>query len=272
MVDVRRQLPGTGPEAYERHLVPALFGACADLLLTALAVQPGERVLDVACGTGIVGRRAAQRVGFGGSVVGVDLNVNMIEVARSATRPPGAASVDWCVADAAALPQADRAFEVACCQQGIQYVADRHLVVGEMVRTLVPGGRVGFASWRTVEHSPGFAVLIQALLLHAGPEVAALMRAPFAGPEPGEWRRLLADAGVGDVSVRIGILPVRFPSTVEFLRRQVAASPLAEPIGRLDARWFDVLAADLDERLAPYVDDAGLTFPMQTWLVTGRKW
>jgi len=252
--------------------VPAFSGDCADLLLDAVQVQPGERVLDVACGTGVVGRRAAQRVGLGGAVVGVDLNATTIEVARAVGTSPGSASIDWCVADPVALPQADCAFDVACCQQGMQHVSDRYLAVGEMVRTLVPGGRLGLACWRPIDHSPAFAILMQALLRHVGPETAALMQVPFTGPDPAEWRRLLAGSGVGAVTIHIGILTVRFPSTEEFLRRQVAGSPLAGPIGTLEPSRRDALAADLDQRLAPYVDDAGLIFPMQTWLVTGRKW
>jgi SAM-dependent methyltransferase len=272
MTNRRWQLLGNGPQAYEEFLVPAFFGACADLLLDAVAVQPGERVLDVACGTGIVARRAAQRVGPSGAVVGVDLNASMIEVARATDRPPGSAGIDWCVADAVALPQADCAFDVACCQQGMQYVPDRYLAVGEMVRTLVPGGRLGFASWRPIGYAPGFAILMQALLRHAGPEIAALMEAPFAGPDPAEWRRLLTGLGVGAVTIHVGILTVRFPSVDEFFRRQVASSPMAEPVAALDPQRLDALVADLDQRLTSYMDDAGLIFPMQTWLVTGRKW
>jgi SAM-dependent methyltransferase len=272
MVEMQWQLSRSAPQAYEEFLVPAIFGDCADLLLDAVQVQPGERVLDVACGTGVVGRRAARRVGPGGAVVGVDLNATMIEIARAVGQPPGSAGIEWCVADAVALPQADCAFDVACCQQGMQYLPDRYLAAGEMVRTLVPGGRLGIACWRPIGHSPAFAILMQALLRHAGPETAAVMQAPFAGPEPAEWRRLLTGLGVGAVAIHIAILTVRFSSADEFLRRQVAASPLAEPIAALAPYRLDALTTDLEERLAPYSDDTGLTFPMQTWLITGRKW
>jgi len=77
------QVAGGAPEVYERELVPAVFGVWAPILVDLARPRPGERVLDVACGTGIVARIAAARVGPTGSVVGVDLNPGMLSVARS---------------------------------------------------------------------------------------------------------------------------------------------------------------------------------------------
>ena len=78
----RWQLRGKAPEVYERHLVPAIFGSWAPLLIEQAALCPGQRVLDVACGTGVVARLAAPQVGPTGQVVGLDLNRGMLEVAR----------------------------------------------------------------------------------------------------------------------------------------------------------------------------------------------
>lgn len=85
------QLAGQGPNAYERLLVPAFFASCAEQLLELAPVAPGQRVLDVACGTGIVARLASAQAGAGGTVVGVDTNAGMIDVARTvaAGRSPG---------------------------------------------------------------------------------------------------------------------------------------------------------------------------------------
>ena len=77
------QVAGNAPEVYERELVPAVFGVWAPIVVDLAQPRPGERVLDVACGTGIVARIAATRVGPTGSVVGVDLNPGMLSVARS---------------------------------------------------------------------------------------------------------------------------------------------------------------------------------------------
>ena len=101
------QLEGSGPEAYEAYLVPTLFAPCAQRLLYAVSVRAGECVVDVACGTGIVGRQAAHLVGPSGTVTGVDLNPAMVEVA--ARLGPG---VDWAVGDAATLPMDDGTVDV----------------------------------------------------------------------------------------------------------------------------------------------------------------
>jgi SAM-dependent methyltransferase len=81
------QVAGSAPEVYERELVPAVFGAWAPILVELAQPRPSERVLDVACGTGIVARIAATRVGPGGTVVGIDLNPGMLSVARSVVSP-----------------------------------------------------------------------------------------------------------------------------------------------------------------------------------------
>jgi SAM-dependent methyltransferase len=265
-------LDGHGPPAYERFLVPALFAECADRLVAAAAPAAGDRVLDVACGTGVVARRAAAGADLG-RLVGVDVNEAMLDVARSVG---STADAQWRVADAAALPFADGSFDVVYCQQGLQYLDDPLAGLREMARVLAVGGRLALAVWRPVEHSPGFAVLIEALERHVGPEAAAVMRWPFAGPTAARPRPLVERAGLEGAVGRVAIVTARFPSAKEFLRRQVLASPRdelarlterAEP-GR-EPRWGAV-AERLDDMLAPHTDDEGVVFPMQTWLVTAK--
>jgi ubiquinone/menaquinone biosynthesis C-methylase UbiE len=140
----RWQLEGGVPRSYERFLVPALFGPLAERLVRLAAPGPGEPVLDVACGTGIVARRAAASVGPDGAVAGVDLNAGMLEVAGEAAadvRPP----IDWRAVDAADLPFADGAFDIVFCQQGLQFFPDRTAALREMRRVLVPSGRLALA-------------------------------------------------------------------------------------------------------------------------------
>src|SRR3954453_15082278 len=106
-------------EGYERGLVPAMFAPWALDLVAVAALQPAERVLDVACGTGIVARHAAPRVGAAGRVVGVDVSAPMLAGARAQGAPEGVA-VEWCEGDAGALPFPAGAFDVALCQHGLQ--------------------------------------------------------------------------------------------------------------------------------------------------------
>jgi SAM-dependent methyltransferase len=190
MGDERWQVTGSAAEVYERQLVPAIFGPWAPRVLDLAAPAGGERVLDAACGTGVVARLAAERVGPDGQVVGLDLNPGMLAVA--AGLPVQGAPTGWVQADAGRLPFQDRSFEVVCCQLGLQYVPDRAATLVEMARVLTPGGRLAAMVWRSIDRSPGFAGLAEALDRHLGPAVGAIMRAPFGlgdeGPCAG-WSR-----------------------------------------------------------------------------------
>ena len=130
---------GNAAENYERYFVPAIGRPLATDLVAAAALQAGERVLDVACGTGVVTRLAAEQVGPGGSVAGADLTANMLEVARSAAPPKS--GIQWYETSAEAMPLPDHAFDVVFCQLGLQFVADKAAAAREMHRVLVPGGR-----------------------------------------------------------------------------------------------------------------------------------
>jgi ubiquinone/menaquinone biosynthesis C-methylase UbiE len=158
------QVAGNAAEIYERDLVPAIFASWAPLVVDLAAPQPGERVLDVACGTGVVARLAAQQVGSNGQVVGLDLNPGMLAVAAAVTPPasPTRASITWREANVIALPLAGTTFDIVYCQLGLQFFADRPAALHEMYRVLAPGGRLALMVWRSIQYSPGFGVLADA--------------------------------------------------------------------------------------------------------------
>src|SRR5437867_1567189 len=147
-------------ELYERYLVPAIFEPWAMALVALAAPQPGERVLDVACGTGTVARLAAQHVGPTGQVMGLDVNPGMLAVALGLP-PPQGVPIAWQEGDAMAMPLADAAFDVVLCQQGLQFFPDRAVALREMHRVVAPGGRVALRGWRSIQYSPGFALLAE---------------------------------------------------------------------------------------------------------------
>jgi hypothetical protein len=126
------------PEMYERHLVGPLFQPWAEMTLEEIKLSPGDRVLDIACGTGIVARLAKERLGDDAYVVGVDLSPDMLAVAR--TVAPG---IHWREGSASALPLRDEErFDVVVCQQGLQFFGDKAAAAAQMRRALVPGARV----------------------------------------------------------------------------------------------------------------------------------
>jgi SAM-dependent methyltransferase len=141
------QLSGSAPEAYQRYGVPALGTAKAQDLVALAALQAGERVLDVACGTGVVTRQAAQAVGTTGQVIGLDINEGMLQVARTVV-PPAGAPITWHHGSVMTLPFPEASFDVVLCQWGLEFFPDRAQGLREMARVLMPGGRVGLRVWR----------------------------------------------------------------------------------------------------------------------------
>jgi ubiquinone/menaquinone biosynthesis C-methylase UbiE len=269
------QLQQDSANAYERYLVPLLFEVGARHLLDSVRIGPGQRVLDVACGTGIVARTAVRRVGPSGEVTGVDLNPDMLAVAREVSAREVAASdaapIRWVEASADELPLAGASVDVACCQQGLQFLADRAAALAELHRVLTPGGRLGLSTCRPLEHQPGYVPLVEALRHHVGESAAAGMASPFAFGDRQEIRSLVAEAGFRDVEVRIEVWPVRLDSPEAFLRGESASSPLGGVIAALDGDVVEALLADLAEGLGPHTDDAGISFPFETLVVTATR-
>jgi len=249
--DEQWQVAGSAAQVYERELVPAIFGPWAPRVLDVAAPAVGERVLDAACGTGVVARLAAERVGADGCVVGLDLNPGMLAVARSL--PVGGVPIGWVQATAGRLPFPDGSFEVVCCQLGLQFFPDRAAALAEMARVLVAGGRLA------------------AMDRHIGAAAGALMRAPFGLSDERALRGLVAGAGFGEVELDRQAGLVRFGSARELVVAYGAGSPLAGPIGAAGPAARAGLVAEVQAALDPWQGAAGLAFPIEALLVSGRR-
>jgi ubiquinone/menaquinone biosynthesis C-methylase UbiE len=262
------RLNDKGPVAYEEYLVPRYFAPWAERLCDLTGVPAGSRVLDIACGTGAVTRAAARRTGGSGSVTGLDLSPAMLDSARRSVDglPP---RFEFQQGDATAMPFSDGSFDVALCQQAMQFM-DRQAAVAEMRRVVVPGGRLGFAILRGIDFHPAYGVLADALERYGGPELGGMMRSPFPALDREDLRELARTAGFEDVKVRIEVLEIRYPSPAEFLRQEAASSPCAEQIYLFGEDTRARLVADLEEGLRRFVDDDGLVFPAQTFMVSAR--
>ena len=266
----RWQLGGNAPEVYETQLVPALFGPWAPLLVTQAALRAGERVLDVACGTGVVTRLVAPQVGPTGHAVGFDLNPAMLARARAA-QPPEGAAIEWREGDAGALPFDASTFDAVFCQLGFQYFPDRQQAAREMYRVLKPTGRLVALVWRALDHSPGFATLAAALERNVSAAAAAVMRAPFVfGDSADELHGLLKQAGFRTVRVDADVRMVRFESPETFVRNQVEGSPLATHVAAVDDTTRERLIREVTAAMRPYVNDDGLSFPIEGQIAVAR--
>ena len=265
------QFVGNVPENYERYLVPSIFGPWAKDLVEIAQLQPKERVLDIACGTGIVARTAALTLGSGGSVVGLDVSLPMLAAARSAAAAEGLA-IDWQEGSAMKLPLADAACDVVLCQQGLQFFPDRPAALREMHRVLGSRGRLVLSVWTGFDRSPGFTVLAEALTHRIGAEAGALMTSgPFALSRAEELRTLVANAKFSDVDVRTATKMLQYPSPQEFVLRYVAGSALGGFFATANESARSALLDDVSLALSKYVDDQGLAFPIESNLLVARK-
>jgi len=252
--------------AYESLFVPALFEQWTALLADTARVHAGQRVLDVACGTGVLARYIAARVGAGGAVTGLDPNPGMLEVARE--RAP---TVDWRRGTAESLPFAAASFDAVVSQFGLMFFTDRVRAVSEMLRVLKPGGRLAVAVWDTLENNPLYAAEVDLLARLAGRAAAEALQAPFALGDRKALARVFADAGAAaEISTQPGT--ARFPSLRVVLEADLRGwLPMVglilseDTIGR-------VLAA-ADDELGEHVRraDHGIEFPLSSHIVSAAR-
>jgi ubiquinone/menaquinone biosynthesis C-methylase UbiE len=262
-----RQYGGNAAENYERYFVPAIGTPFATALLDAAGLHQGERVLDVACGTGVVTRLAAERVGPDGAVAALDINPAMLAVARSV--PSSGAAIEWHEATAESLPLADESFEVVLSSLGLQFVPDKASALREMRRVLAPVGRLAIA---TVGPTPPlFAILEQALARYVKPEVAAFIRVVFSLHEPQELEKLTRGAGFRDVEVRSKALTLTLPRPAEFLWQYVQSTPLAAAVAQIDDVGRAALERDVVAGWPSFVKDGTLVDDVNVVLTTARK-
>jgi len=258
------QIVGTPGEIYEQHMVPAIFARWAPDLVETAGARPGERALDVACGTGAVTRLLAERVGPDGKVVGLDVNPGMLAVARIAA---ASGNVEWLEGSVVEMPLPDAAFDAVVCQQGLQFFPDKPAALSEMRRVLRRDGRLALSCWRSVEHSPGYLVLEQALARRIGPEKAALP--PFRFGDADAIRALLAGAGFREIKLRAEVKMARFQSAEHMVRALTGGAPtMLGALAEQGEGVLDAIVAEVAEATRLYVDDEGWATPAVSHIAT----
>ncbi|NNE35833.1 MAG: methyltransferase domain-containing protein [Rhodothermales bacterium] len=266
MEDQRLQEAIDGAEAYEELHVPALFHEWTSRVLDAAQVGSGHRVLDVACGTGVLSRAAAERVGGGGAVAGVDPNAGMLTVARRLS--PG---IRWKEGVAEELPGEDAGFDRVVSQFGMMFFTDRGAAVQEMLRVLVPGGRLAVAVWDSLENTPAYARAVDLLDRAAGPDAANALRAPFVMGDRAELEELLRDAGAQDIEGTTPIGRARFPSLRAMIEADLRGWLPVMGVGLEEDLILSILS-EAEEELADFVTPAGQAeFASPAHIVSGRK-
>jgi ubiquinone/menaquinone biosynthesis C-methylase UbiE len=260
-------LTAEAAELYERYVARYILGPWAPLLVDAARLTPGERVLDVACGTGVVARIAAQRVGPAGHVVGVDLNPGMIGVARSLPAPIGA-PIEWLERSALDLRLEDTSIDVVLCQQGLQFFPNKAVALHEMRRVLDHGGRLALSVW----NSAGIynSAVGEALARFMCNEAAVHFCASRQAPAGEELQRLAMEAGFSAVEVRVCRINIHLPRLDQFTLDHLAATPVAPVIAAADSDARKNIGASVMKQLHRYADGDGVTYPEETHVLTAQ--
>ena len=235
-----RNYSGTAAELYQSFFVPSIATPVSGELLHTARCEPGMRVLDVACGTGVVTRAAAEQVGPTGSVTGVDVAPDMLAVAKS--HPAGGAPITWHEADAASLPLPDEFYDVGLCQMGLMFMEDRAGALASCTGCSCPGGRVVINTPGRIQ--PLFEAMEQAIVDNLDPDLGAFVRAVFSMHDPPASRTCSARPVSSDVASKEYTAPSTCPArpsssgTTSTSRRWARWSPMRprKPRRRWSAR------------------------------------
>jgi ubiquinone/menaquinone biosynthesis C-methylase UbiE len=259
----RGQVSANAAEIYDAQFVPALFREWTAPILATARLRPGDTVLDVACGTGVLARDAVDVVGAS-AVTGVDINPGMLAVARR--RSP---EIVWRAAAAEALPFSDASFDAVLCQFGLMFFADRVQALREMRRVARPGGAIVLAVWESLERSPGYRALTDLLAQRFGESVARCLYPPFNLGDMDALRALLREADLEEVEVATHVGRASFPSLQAWIRVEVTGWTLDSVI---DDRQLASLCATAEESLKQFVaPDGRVVFDSPAHIVSARR-
>jgi SAM-dependent methyltransferase len=259
------QAVGTPAEIYDDIFVPALFGQWGPVLCEVARVQRGDRVLDVACGTGALALAALARVGPEGKVAGLDANAGMLSVARR-----NSASIAWREGRAEALPFADEEFTVVASQFGIMFFEDRVQALREMMRVLRPGGRLAVAVWDALDTCPAYATFAGLLEHLLGKRIAEAFRTPFSLGDKALLQGICREADIPEAEILRRNGTVRFPSIAALVTAEQA---FISTLGNvLDDEQVARLHQEAAVALKPFeIANGAIAFDLSTLIVSARK-
>jgi ubiquinone/menaquinone biosynthesis C-methylase UbiE len=259
-------------ESYERFMVPSLFAPWASYLIQRANPQPSEHVLDIACGTGIVARNVAPRVGPQGVVIGLDVNPDMINMARTVAERDHAA-IEWHTSPAEQLPFPDQIFDLILCQFGLMFFTDRHGALKQMHRVLRTSGRLVLSVWQGLDRHPFYQTLHEVSKRHFG---KSSVEAVFSLGDVDELRNLITDSGFQHIGIESTSITARFLQPEEFLAWEIDVDPAKTPALRnLDSDAQKAILAsvrrDIQRSLDEVMQDNQVVLEFHAHVVEARR-
>ena len=272
MSDGHWQLEGAAAELFERYLVPLITAKWAEDLLDRAQPREGEAVLDIGCGTGIVARLAARRMGRG-SVTGLDLNAGMLAVARKV--PTEGAAIIWIEGSALDLPFPPDTFDVVVCQQGLQFFPDQRKALGEMRRVLKGGGRAALSVYSRIERTPGANAFVLALDDVLSGDASRIKRGEHSFTDAAQLETLLRDSGFNAVDLQTVEQTIVFPSVLDYVRFQLLATPMTVLMkDRTEAQREAIISSVTSKTTAlsapAMLENGRFTFPQEAYVAIAR--
>jgi ubiquinone/menaquinone biosynthesis C-methylase UbiE len=258
---------GSVPQNYDQFLGPLLFHHFADDLAGRLAVKPGLRVLETACGTGILTERLARRLAGQGTLGATDLNEPMIAHART----KALRDVDWRQADATALPFDDGSFDAVVCQFGLMFYPDKAKGVREAWRVLRPGGQYLFNVWDALEHNAVARITHETVARFFASDPPQFYMVPFSLHDTTRVSAWLTAAGFEDVAP-IAVTGVgTSPSAADAATGLIEGNPIAAAILERRPDALPEVHAAVARNLAAELGDRPLRCGLRAFVFAARK-
>ncbi len=252
--------------AYDALFVPALFGQWVTTVANAVHIQAGQRALDVACGTGVLTREVASRIGKEGYVAGLDPNPGMLSVAKDV-----APEVDWRNGLAEKIPFPDQSFDVVVSQFGLMFFQNRCESIREMLRVMKSSGQLAVAVWDAIENIAGYSTEMALIERLAGKPAGEAVRAPFALGSRGDLYQLFEESGAGSVDIVTHSGKARFPSIRTMVEAELRGWLPVMGV-HLNDKLIDQILLEADTALSSYVTSEGtVVFDVTAHVVTAKK-
>lgn len=260
-----KEYGSNAPLNYERFFVPAIGAPLATDLIESAMILPGERILDVACGTGIVARLVFKKSGNTSSVTGLDINPGMLAVAREVSPP----EINWMEASAEEIPAEDNTFDVVLCQISLMFVPDKRKALGEMYRVLKPKGRILLSAPGPA--SPVWEAFAEVLNETAGQQAAGFVKQVFSLHDANEVLRDMRNANFNTISIHNYRKKFLLPSSKDFLWQYIKSTPLDTMLSDSDEGKLSEIETKIVDRWKDFEEDGNLTDELNILVASGNK-